>query len=115
MPYLHRGGHRFTESAAATGIQAGGWGWGAVSVDLDHDGHLDIVTPNGWEIANEAGFPEWEYDRTYRFHNDGDLTFTEVAAIWRLHHTGQGRGLVPSTTTTTATRTWLSSPRTNVS
>ena len=58
------------------------------------DGHLDIVTTNGWEIANGAGFPEWEYERTYLFHNDGDLTFTEVAAARGLHHTGQGRGLV---------------------
>ena len=64
MLYLNRGGHRFTESAAAAGIQDGGWGWGAVAVDLDHDGHLDIVTTNGWEIANGAGFPEWEYERT---------------------------------------------------
>ena len=63
-------------------------------MDLDHDGRLDIVTTNGWEIANGAGFPEWEYERTYLFHNDGDLTFTEVAAAWGLHHTGQGRGLV---------------------
>ena len=93
MLYRNRGGHRFTESAAAAGVQDGGWGWGAVAVDLDHDGRLDIVTTNGWEIANGAGFPEWEYERTYLFHNDGDLTFTEVAAAWGLHHTGQGRGL----------------------
>ena len=94
MLYRNRGGHRFTELAAAAGVQDGGWGWGAVAVDLDHDGRLDIVTTNGWEIANGAGFPEWEYERTYLFHNNGGLTFTEVAAAWGLHHTGQGRGLV---------------------
>ena len=63
MLYVNRGGHRFTESAAPAGVQDGGWGWGAVAVDLDHDGQLDIVTTNGWEIANGAGFPEWEYER----------------------------------------------------
>ena len=94
MLYLNRGGHRFSESAALAGVQDGGWGWGTVAVDLDHDGRLDIVTTNGWEIANGAGFPEWEYERTYLFHNNGDLTFSEVAAAWGLHHTGQGRGLV---------------------
>ena len=69
-------------------------GWGAVTVDLDHDGRLDIVTTSGWEIANGAGFPEWENERNCLFHHSGDLAFSEVAAAWGLHHTGQGRGLV---------------------
>ena len=63
-------------------------------MDLDHDGRLDIVTTSGWEIANGAGFPEWENERNCLFHHSGDLAFSEVAAAWGLHHTGQGRGLV---------------------
>ena len=95
MLYVNRGGHRFTESAAPAGVQDGGWGWGAVAVDLDHDGQLDIVTTNLGDsqrrrlpgVGVRAYLPvpqrrrpdlqrgrrrlpgDWEYEPTYLFHN----------------------------------------------
>ena len=54
MLYLNRGEHSFREYGAEAAVKDGGWGWGAVAVDLDHDGLLDIVTTNGWEQPTTA-------------------------------------------------------------
>ena len=59
MLYVNQGGHRFRELSEAAGVNNGGWGWGAVAVDLDHDGRLDLVTTNGWEKPNPEGLLEW--------------------------------------------------------
>ncbi|MDE0024617.1 MAG: CRTAC1 family protein [Spirochaetaceae bacterium] len=57
--YLNEGRHRFREASVAAGVNHGGWGWGAVAADLNHDGVLDLVTTNGWTRANHQGDLEW--------------------------------------------------------
>jgi len=86
--YLNQGNHDYTEIAAAAGIDDGGYGWGALAIDLNHDTLLDIIDTNGGlggEFANE---------QTYLRVNQGNLTFQEQAIASGLVHTGNGRGMV---------------------
>ena len=72
----------------SAGVTDGGWGWGTVACDLDHDGHLDIVETNGWNK------PEFVGERSYVFRNQGDATFQEISQSCNLNHVAQGRCLV---------------------
>ena len=99
MLYLNRGGGVFEEHATEAGVGDAGWGWGAVGVDVNHDGLLDLATTNGWNRPNKHGELEWIVDPTRLFLNcgvgpRGVPTFTDVAASAGLRHDGQGRGLV---------------------
>jgi len=67
--YRNDGTGRFAQVAAAIGVDDGGWGWGTVAVDLDHDGWLDIVEVNGRAAS------EWLNESEYVFRNLGDGTF----------------------------------------
>ena len=88
MLYMNNGNGSFTESSVAAGVNDGEWGWGADAVDFDHDGLLDIAATNGWNG------PYFEIDPTHLWLNNGDTTFTDVAAAAGIAHTGQGRGLL---------------------
>ena len=86
--YLNQGNHDYTEIAEPAGIADGGYGWGALAIDLNHDTLLDIIDTNGGlggEFANE---------QTYMRVNQGNLTFQEQALASGLVHTGNGRGMV---------------------
>ncbi len=92
MLYINQGGHTYSETADASGVIDGRWGWGTVAVDIDHDGFLDIVEVNGWTDA--VGGPQFFSNQPARvFMNQGDSTFADVAAGAGFTHTGQGRGL----------------------
>ena len=67
--YLNRGQHRFVETAREAKVSDGGWGWGTVAVDLDHDRRLDIVATNGWPKRNLDYELEWEHEITRVFLN----------------------------------------------
>ena len=106
--YLNEGRHRFREASVAAGVNHGGWGWGAVAADLNHDGVLDLVATNGWTRANHQGDLEWlsEPTRVYigRGVPDGGMPAGETAAPAPvfdfvqeqvgLRHRDQGRGLI---------------------
>ena len=92
--YVNQGGHRYRELSAAAGVDNGGWGWGAVAVDLDHDGLLDIVATNGWDKPNPDGIPEWRSEPTHVFLNRGDLAFHHATFEVGLVHRKHGRGLL---------------------
>ena len=101
--YLNEGRHRFREASVAAGVNHGGWGWGAVAADLNHDGVLDLVTTNGWTRANHQGDLEWlsEPTRVYLGRGvaagnaDGPLpAFDFVQEQVGLRHRDQGRGLI---------------------
>ncbi|MFZ9880218.1 MAG: FG-GAP-like repeat-containing protein [Phycisphaerales bacterium] len=62
--YLGQGGHWFLERSNQTGCNDGGWGWGAIAVDLDSDGWEDIVEVNGRNAS------EWANEQEYVFRND---------------------------------------------
>ena len=99
MLYLNRGAGVFEERATDAGVDDGGWGWGVVAVDVNHDGLLDLVTTNGWNRPNMDGELEWIVDPTRLFLNqgvgpDGAPSYVDVAADTGLRHDGQGRGMV---------------------
>ena len=88
MLYRNLGNHTYTEISAAAGVKQGGWGWGTSAVDLNNDGLQDIVATNGWIYGS------YLIDATRVYRNNGDDTFTDIAAATGLIHTGQGRALV---------------------
>lgn len=46
--FRNLGGGRFREIGDEAGVRMGRWGWGALFVDLNLDGLLDIYAPNGF-------------------------------------------------------------------
>ena len=98
--YLAAGEHRFREASVAAGVNHGGWGWGAVAADLDHDGVLDLAATNGWTRANQQGEMEWLSEPTRVYLGRGGAggggvpRFQFVQEQVRLHHRDQGRGLI---------------------
>ena len=96
--YRNTGDHLYESVGDSAGVEEGGWGWGAVAVDLDHDGWLDLVQTNGWEGHNSRGDPEWQSETTRVFRNLtgawDELAFADVAEQAGLVHREQGRGLV---------------------
>ena len=98
MLYLNRGRHRFVEAAREARVSDGGWGWGTVAVDLDHDRRLDLVATNGWPKRNLDYELEWDHEITRVYLNrqadSGPLLFANASGANGLSHTGQGRGLV---------------------
>ena len=56
--YLNRAAP-LRRSGARGQVSDGGWGWGAVAVDLDHDRRLDLVATNGWPKRNLDYELEW--------------------------------------------------------
>ncbi len=98
--YLNRGDGTFAEIATDAKVKRGGWGWGAVAIDHDLDGRLDIAATGGWNEANGEGFPEWADQRSVLFGNmerrlDPDLPlFADRTGPAGFAHRGQGRGIV---------------------
>jgi tetratricopeptide (TPR) repeat protein len=91
---LTNGAPRFTDVAAAAGVEDYGAGMSATLLDYDNDGHLDVYTGNMWtsaglRITGEPGFkpdaPQDVRDLYHRhargnslFRNRGDGTFEDV-------------------------------------
>lgn len=101
---LHnRGDGTFAEIAAQAGVEASGWSWSAVFVDVDLDGYEDLLIGTGhtWDLMDgdaierlrsTASGLDWRdmrklYPRlslpNVAFRNRGDLTFEDVSAAWR--------------------------------
>lgn len=80
--------HVFNEESVPRGANFGYWGWGAVSLDLDHDGHLDIFATNGFSSSGHDMTPSLMYL------NDGSGNFTDIASECGMDDAGQGRGVV---------------------
>ncbi|HEY7396362.1 MAG TPA: CRTAC1 family protein, partial [Gemmatimonadaceae bacterium] len=100
--FLNRGDGTFAEVAAEAGVEATGWSWGTMFLDVDLDGRQDILVANGhlWDIM-DADTQErlqnrltdvqwqrvrWEYPKlelkNVAFRNRGDLTFEDASAKW---------------------------------
>ena len=66
--YLNDGTGMTSQESEARGCVDGGWGWGAVALDADHDGWEDIAEVNG----RNAG--EWAAEQEYLYRNEsGDF------------------------------------------
>ncbi|MDZ4756260.1 MAG: FG-GAP-like repeat-containing protein [Phycisphaerae bacterium] len=72
--YMNQSGHQYVETAVASGVADGGWGWGAVAVDMNNDTWPDIVEVNGRPSATE-----FSGEQEYVWINQGDDTFLEAA------------------------------------
>lgn len=55
--FLGQSGSGFVDASEGSGASAGGWAWGALAVDLNLDGRLDLVVPNGF-VSGSAGGPD---------------------------------------------------------
>ena len=93
--YMNQGEGQFLSLPESAGVNDGGWGWGAATIDFDQDGWQDLVMTNGWwscpDVVTGACFAN---EPSYLFRNNGDETFTEVHAAMNLVNTYQGRGLI---------------------
>lgn len=94
MLYLNKGDHTYDEVSAPAGVKDGGWGWGTLGLDFDHDGREDIVETNGWFGSNSLPAQEWEGEQSYLWRSNGDGTFTEMANDCGFVNNLYGRGLV---------------------
>ena len=101
--FINRGDGTFAEIANAAGVQASGWSWGTLFMDVDLDGWQDILVANGhlWDIMdadvqeslqNRLNDVPWQRQRwefpplklkNVAFRNRGNLTFEDVSAKWR--------------------------------
>jgi len=94
MQYRNLGDHVFEEVSEATGTKDGGWGWGTVAVDIDHDGLVDLIETNGFHLPNGIGQLEWTNEPSYVFRARPDGTFEEIALACDFDHRDMGRALV---------------------
>jgi hypothetical protein len=101
--FLNRGDGTFAEVGEYAGVQASGWSWGTMFMDVDLDGRQDILIANGhlWDIMDadvQEGLENrltavnwrrsrWEFPRlnlkNVAYRNRGDTTFEDVSAKWR--------------------------------
>jgi hypothetical protein len=79
--------HVFSEESVARGTNFGYWGWGVISIDINHDGNLDIYETNGFNGS-------FETDPAILYLNDGMGNFTDHAPLCGMDVQSAGRGLL---------------------
>jgi enediyne biosynthesis protein E4 len=117
---LNRGMGRFSEIGYLAGIYATDWSWAPLFADLDNDGRKDLFVttgiyrrPNDLDYLAFVSRPDIQAslrggfgglgrtligkmpqvpEPNYAFHNNGDLTFTNMAAAWGLAQAGFSNG-----------------------
>lgn len=88
--YINLGNHTYFEFSETLGVEDGGYGWGTVAVDFNHDGRLDIAETNGDSQPGGTFFNE----QSYLWVQDQFGAFTEMAVATGLAHFGKGRGMI---------------------
>jgi hypothetical protein len=119
---LNRGKGRFSEIGYLAGVYATDWSWAPLFADLDNDGFKDLFVTNGiyrrpndmdyiTYVGNSAvqaslagGINEKNLSlvkkmpqvpiANFAFHNNGNLTFTNMAEEWGLAQPGFSNGAV---------------------
>ena len=99
--FVNRGDGTFEELGMAAGVQASGWSWSTMFLDVDLDGWQDILIANGhlWDVM-DADTQErlqknppaaWQRERwqfpalplkNIAFRNRGDVTFEDASDKW---------------------------------
>ncbi|NUQ21115.1 MAG: VCBS repeat-containing protein [Gemmatimonadaceae bacterium] len=118
---LNRGRGLFSDIAYLAGVAATDWSWAPLFADLDNDGRKDLFITNGvYRRPNDLDYIDFVSDEgvqatltdsiteanlallrhmpsvplpNYAFRNNGDLTFTNVAAAWGLAQPGFSSGV----------------------
>jgi len=98
--FLNRGDATFAQISEFAGVQASGWSWGTMFLDVDLDGFEDILVTTGhvWDIMDadtqrRLGTLDYDWREEFllypglnspnrAFRNRGDLTFEEVGNRW---------------------------------
>jgi len=88
--YRNDGNGVFSDTTVESGVDNGGWGWGACTADFDNDGRLDIFHVNGWF---DGPLGDFTADRVRFYHARESGGFEELAVQVGLDDTGQGRGV----------------------
>src|SRR5213595_2715873 len=117
------GAVRFSEIGYLAGVYATDWSWAPLFADLDNDGNKDLFVTNGiYRRPNDLDYVAAVRDSAvqaalasgissgllrrlthlmphvpianYAFHNNGDLTFTNMADAWGLAQPGFSNGAV---------------------
>src|SRR3989442_1335291 len=98
----NRGDGTFEQIAAYAGIEASDWTWDVLFLDVDLDGYEDVLatTAHLWDVMDADTWErirttftglEWRRElslfpklalRSVAFHNNGDLTFSDVGERW---------------------------------
>jgi hypothetical protein len=99
--FKNQGGGRFLDVTAGSGLGPASWnrlGFGACAVDVENDGHLDLVVTNGHVVAHIdlEGDPTNTFRQTpLLFRNDGRGRFQDVTKLAgaAMQKTYVGRGL----------------------
>jgi enediyne biosynthesis protein E4 len=101
--FINRGDGTFAEVSSYAGVQASGWSWATMFLDVDLDGRPDILIANGhlWDVMdadtqerlqNSLSSVDWRHERwlypalrlkNVAFRNRGDMTFEDVSDKWR--------------------------------
>lgn len=80
--------HVYSEESIPRGVNHGYWGWGAATLDIDHDGDEDIFATNGFSSSGMGMIP------SRMWLNDGAANFVDIAQQCGMDDAGQGRGVV---------------------
>ena len=103
--YRNNGDGTFTDITEAAGIDNQSWGIAVVYLDFNRDGHLDIFVVNylhydvSMPVETYKGIVGYGHPRRYRgtadvlYRNNGDGTFTDVAAEAGVTNPEEGRGM----------------------
>jgi enediyne biosynthesis protein E4 len=106
---LNRGYGVFSEIGLMAGTSQTDWSWSALLTDIDNDGYKDFLVTNGywrdtkdndWRLGLQDYYKEhgkspqsyFEHLQTaestpipnYIYHNNGDLTFSDVSEEWNI-------------------------------
>lgn len=82
--YINLGNHQYDNQGDTAGVSMGGFGWGTISFDMDHDGRFDLVN-----VAQSG--PNTVFRNSYI---GGGASFIEIASEIGMGFQADGRGVV---------------------
>jgi hypothetical protein len=100
--FLNRGDGTYAEIASEAGVDASEWSWASIFMDVDLDGYEDLLIGTGhtWDVMDSDTWErvktsvtgeKWHEEfkmfprlplKNVAFHNNRDLTFSEVGERW---------------------------------